>query len=114
MTDPVEHIARAAAVRLAAEHGPALPADVEAALHARGSEREPDRYLDLIALGALIVSVATLAWSIYTDLKQKTPNPPPDVLARAIRVQLRETDEANNAERDRIIDVVVSETLDHH
>jgi len=114
MTDPVEHIARAAAARLTAEHSAALPVDVEAALHARGSAREPDRYLDPIALGALIVSVATLAWTIYTDLKQKTPNPSPDVLARAIRVQLREAGAPNSAERDRIVDVVVSETLDHH
>jgi hypothetical protein len=64
MTDPVAHIARAAAAHLAAEHGPALPVDVEAALHARGSTPGPERYLDPVALGALIVS---LAWTIYTD-----------------------------------------------
>lgn len=70
MTDPVERIARAAATRLTAKHGPSLRVEVEAALHARDSTREPDRYLDPVALGGLIVSIATLAWTIYTDLKQ--------------------------------------------
>jgi len=113
MTDPVEHIARAAAARLAAQHGPTLPVDVEAALHTRGPAPEPDRYLDPVSLGALIVSVASLAWTVYTDLKHKTPNPSPDVLARTIRVQLHDADRLDPTERDRIIDAVVSETLDH-
>jgi hypothetical protein len=42
MTDPVAHIARAAVAHLAAEHGPALLVDVEAALHACGSTQEPE------------------------------------------------------------------------
>ncbi len=116
MTDPVARIARAAAAHLAAEHGPALPVDVEAALHARDSTPGPERYLDPVALGALVVSVASLAWSIYTDLKQKTPNPSPDVLARAIRVQIRETT-PDSPNRDRVVDIVVDgvvgETLDY-
>lgn len=41
MIDPVEHTARATAHRLAAEHGPGLDIDVEAALHARGSTQHP-------------------------------------------------------------------------
>jgi hypothetical protein len=101
MTDPVERIARAAATRLTTDHGPSLAVDVEAALHTRGTTREPDRYFDPIALGALIVSVATLAWTIYTDLKQKTPNPSPDVLARTIRVRLQEAGIARGANQDR-------------
>jgi len=112
MTDPVERIARAAASRLTAKHGPSLPIDVEAALHARDSAREPGRYLDPVALGGLIVSIATLAWTIYTDLKQRTPNPSPEVLARTIRVRLRETDTPSSTDRDAIIEVVVTETLD--
>src|SRR5262245_12107251 len=111
MTDPVAHIARAAAQRLAAEQGPALPIDVEAALHAPGSTRPPDRYLDPIALASLIVSVAGLAWTVYTDLKQRTAKPSPDVLARTIRVRLHDAGGLDEAERDRVIDIVVSETL---
>jgi hypothetical protein len=111
MTDPVEHSARAAAHRLAAEHGPGLPADVEAALHARGSTRRPEQYLDPISLGALVVSIASLAWTVYTDLRNKTPHPSADVVARTIRVQLPSAGELEPAQRDRIIDIVVSETV---
>jgi hypothetical protein len=62
VTDPVEAVARAAAERLTPDYGPRLKTDVEAALYARGSERGPDQYIDPVALGSLIVSIATLAW----------------------------------------------------
>jgi len=111
MIDPVEHTARAAAHRLAAEHGPGLDIDVEAALHARGATRHPEQYLDPISLGSLIVSVAALAWTVYTDLKNKTPKPSPAVVARTIRVRLSNDGELDPAQRDRIIDIVVEETV---
>jgi hypothetical protein len=85
--------------------------DVEAALHARGSTRHPQQYLDPISLASLIVSVATLAWTVYTDLKNKTPNPSPTVVARTIRVRLSNDSELDPAQRDRIIEVVVDETF---
>jgi hypothetical protein len=111
MTDPVEHTARAAAHRLAAEHGPGLATDVEAALHARGSTQHPEQYLDPISLGSLIVSVATLVWTIYTDLKNKTPTPSPAVIARTVRVRLPNDGKLTPAQRDQIIDVIVDETV---
>lgn len=111
MTDPVEHTARAVAQHLAAQHGPGLATDVEAALHARGSTQQPERYVDLISLGSLIVSVATLAWTVYTDLKKQTPRPSPAVIARTIRVRLSDNGELDPAQRDRIIDLVVDETV---
>ena len=111
MIDPVEHAARAAAHRLAAEHGPALATDVEAALHARGSTQHPEQYLDPISLGSLIVSIAGLAWIVYTDLKKKTPKPSPAVIARTIRIRLPIDRELNSAQRDRIIDIIVDETI---
>jgi tetratricopeptide (TPR) repeat protein len=46
MTDPVADAARSAAVILAADLGPHLPAEVEAALAARGAQQRPDRFLD--------------------------------------------------------------------
>ena len=46
MTDP------AAAAILAPDLGPNLPAEVEAALAARGTGRRPDRYLDPVSLPA--------------------------------------------------------------
>jgi hypothetical protein len=111
MTDPIADSARAAADRLAAELGPELVTDVEAELHTRQATRRPDRYLDPISLGGLIVSVATLAWNVYTDLKSKTPSPAPDVVARTVRVELGPSEAATPQQRDRIIEIVVSETV---
>lgn len=111
MIDPVENTARAAAHRLAAEYGPGLAIDIEAALHTRGSTRHPEQYLDPISLGSLIVSAAALAWTVYTDLKNKTPTPSPAVVARTIRVQFSNDSEFDTAQRDRIIDIVVDETV---
>jgi len=110
MTDLIAETARNAAHRLAADLGPALPTDVEATLHTGGAPPGPDRYLDPVSLGGLIVSVATLAWTVYTDLKKRTPAPSRDVVVRTIRVQLSDTANLDPATRDRIIDVVVSET----
>ncbi len=111
VSDPVSESARAAARRLAAELEPRIVADVEAALHRRELAQRPEQYLDPISLGGLIVSVATLAWTVYTDLEQRTPKPAAEVLARTVLVQLRSTDATPPAQRDRIIEVVVSETL---
>ena len=111
MTDPVAPIARAAAARLAAAHGPALAVDVEAALARRGPAQPPQRYLDPVSLGSLVVSAATLAWTVYTDLRAKTRSPSRDVLARTVRVRLDTADTVDTATRDHIIDVVVDETV---
>lgn len=109
--EPIEQSARAAAKRLAGEFGEQLPIDVEAALQASGTSQRPERYLDPISLGGLIVSIATLAWTVYKDLKKTTPKPSQDVIARTIRVRLRDDTELEPAQRDRIIDVVIEETL---
>jgi hypothetical protein len=111
MGDPTTDGARAAAKRLSAELGSGIVPDVEAALHARGESQRPEQYVDPISLGGLVVSVASLAWTIYKDLKRKTPTPPPEVVARTVRVKIREAEATAPAQRDHIIDVVVSETL---
>jgi len=61
MTDPITAAARAAAAHLAAEYGPDLAADVEAALHSPGTTQRPSQYFDPVSLGSLIVTIATLA-----------------------------------------------------
>jgi hypothetical protein len=63
MIDPAADAARSAAVILAPDLGPQLPAEVEAALAARDTRQRPDRYLDPVSLASLIVSIATLAWT---------------------------------------------------
>jgi hypothetical protein len=67
MTDPAVGATRSAAAILAPDLGPNLPAEVEAALAARDAQQRPDRYLDPVSLASLIVSIATLAWTIYND-----------------------------------------------
>jgi hypothetical protein len=111
MTDPVSDSALAAAQLLSVDVGPQLLADVEAALQARNHAQRPDQYIDPVSLGSLIVSVATLAWKVYTDLKTKTAEPAPDVVERTVRVRLRD-ERAGEAppQLDRIVEVVVSET----
>jgi hypothetical protein len=112
MTDPVEVGARAAAARLVADTGTKLPADVERALADRDKIQPPDQYLDPISLGALIVSVASLAWTIYKDLRKQTPSPSPEVIARTVRVQLEAPPQGlDSDQRDRIIDITVEETI---
>ena len=109
--DPVAAAARAAAACLEGQHGPGLAADVEAVLHTRGAEQRPDRYFDPVSLGSLIVSIASLAWSIYVGLKQKAPNPAPDTLARAVRVELRTRGDAAMASQNEITDIVIAEIM---
>ncbi|GAA4199967.1 hypothetical protein [Microbispora amethystogenes] len=110
MTDPAAEGARAAAHRLAVQHGPSLTMDVEAALHARDTSRKPDQYIDLISLGSLIVSVAALAWTVYADLQKKTDTPSTDVVTRRVRTELRRT-RTVTAQDDEIVTVAVEETI---
>jgi hypothetical protein len=107
---PIPRGARAAAQRLASGPGDGLTADVEAALFNYNSGH-PEQYLDPISLGALIVAVADLAWTIYTDLKTKAPRPSSQVIARRIRIELNDSAPIEPTERDRVIGVVVTETI---
>ena len=109
MTDPAADAARSAAAILAPDLGPNLPAQVEAALAARGAQPRPDRYLDPVSLAGLIVAIASLAWTIYNDQRKHTPDPPPDAIARQVRITLRDQDTPMPAGTERITEVVVTE-----
>ena len=87
MDDAVSGIARAAAARLSANLGGQVVVGVEEALQAQEGGAPPERYFDPISLGSLIVSVASLAWTVLTDLRRKHAKPLPDVVARRVRVQ---------------------------
>jgi hypothetical protein len=113
MTDPVADAARAAAALLAPDHSPTLPAEVEAALAARGTPQPPDRYLDPVAVATLIVTIATLAWTIYNDQRNHTPDPPPDSIARQVRITLREQDTILPPGTERITEIVATEITRH-
>src|SRR6266508_4314415 len=71
-----------------------------------------DRYEPIaISLAALIVSVAGLAWTIYTDLKKQTRRPDPEVMERRIRVEIEHPEKVSAADRDRVITTVIEQML---
>jgi hypothetical protein len=113
MTDHVTDAARSAAAILAPDLGRHLPTEVEAALAARSGDPRPDRYLDVVSLGSLIVSVATLAWTIYDDQRNRTEGEKPaaDSIARQVRIILRDQDMSLPPGTDRITEVVATEIL---
>lgn len=109
--DPVGRAARAAARRLTNDHGSRLTVDVEAALQERGSNDRPEQFVDPIALAAWIVATADLAWSVYIDLRKKTPKPAPEVITRQIRIELDQPRTIEPTERDRVIEIIVDEIV---
>jgi hypothetical protein len=119
MIDPAADAARSAAAILAPDLGRNLPVEVEAALAARGGDQRPDRYLDLVSLGSLIVSVATLAWTVYNDLRSRAQGqeskpelePQAEFIARQVRITLREQDTVLPPGTERITEVVASEII---
>jgi hypothetical protein len=109
MTDPAADAARSAAIILTPELGSSLPAEVEVALAARDTQQRPDRYLDPVSLASLIVAIATLAWTIYNDQRKRQINPPPESIARQVRITLREQDTALPPDTGRITEIVAAE-----
>ncbi len=108
MNDPVGIAARAAAQQLQAEAGPGLVAEVEAVLATRESPSAPPQYVDPVAMASLIVAIASLAWTVYTDLKKRTAQPAAEVVARTVRVGLRDQ---GQAAADHVVEVVVTEAI---
>jgi hypothetical protein len=113
MTDTVADAARSAAVILAPDLGRNVPVEVEAALAARGGDQRPDRYFDPVSLGSLIVSVATLAWTIYNDRRNRAEGQKPeaDSIARQVRITLREQATTLPVGSERITEVVATEII---
>ena len=108
MSDPIGTAAWAAAQRLETEARPGLVAEVEAVLAARDPAAPPSQYVDPVALASLIVAIASSAWTVYTDLRKRTARPAPAVVARAVRVKLRDS---GHTVPDELVEVVVTETV---
>ncbi|MET8853620.1 hypothetical protein [Amycolatopsis sp. NPDC004625] len=107
----VERTARAAARRLASADAPRLEIDVEVALHHRSTRPEPGQYLDPVTLGSLIVSTATLAWTVFKDLRTKTLKPKADIVARRVRIELPPAEDISPTDQDRVIEIIVEEIV---
>lgn len=111
-SDPASLAARAAAEWLTADYGPGLVADVEAELSALNSAApRPDRHVDTVSVASLIVAVATLAWTVYTDLRSKTSELSPEAVVRRVRIALAEHGGSNQPDAARITEIVVNEII---
>ena len=109
MTNTVAIVARSAAQQLEAEGGADLVTEVEAVLATRESPSAPPQYVDPVALASLIVAIASLAWTVYTDLRKRTAKPSAEVVARTVRVTRRDQGQADAP--DHIIEIVVTEAI---
>jgi hypothetical protein len=106
----VRRTARAAARRLAADIDPDIKTAVETALRDPATD---ERYgVDPVALGSLVISAASLAWTIYRDLRDKIPKPAKKTIEQRVRLELPVTDQVPAAQRDRIIEVVVEQVVE--
>ena len=107
-----DDLARRAALRLGNELDRDLPTAVEA--HIQAGDAVPKRFDagTTIALAALIISAAQLAWDIHRDLKKDSkPAPAPEIIARRMRLELNVAEEIDVGRRDRVITVVVDELM---
>ena len=111
MTEPMTAGARAAAERLDSRFGPGLPSEVEAVLLDMESGGQPRQYIDPISLASLIVGVASLAWSIYSQRRKETPEPGQDEIVRAIRAEIRSSEGASQVPDGDVIEIVVTEVI---
>jgi AbrB family looped-hinge helix DNA binding protein len=111
MSDPISTGALAAAERLAPSYGPELTSDVEAALHTRGAEQRPDRADDSGSVGVTIVTIAVIAWGIYTGLRKKTADPAPEFVAETVRAELERQGEAAAGSHSQLTNIVVAEVI---
>ena len=114
MTEPHVAFARRAAARLAESLDSGLPEQVDRELATAADRDEPRKFIDpgtAIGLGSLIVSLASLGWTIYRDLKQSGATPTVTSVARRVRVQVGTVQSASIEDRDRIIEVVVEEIV---
>jgi hypothetical protein len=76
---------------------------------ARCIRQRTGRYLDPVSLASLIVAIATLAWTIYNDQRNRTPSPPAEGIASQVRITLREQDTALPEGTERITEIIATE-----
>lgn len=111
MTDPPADGARAAGRQLSRQYGPNLSDSVETALQKRDFPEPPGQYPDPVSLGSLIVSIATLAWMVYSDLRAKHSEPESDTVIRTVQMQLSDKHSLDTSQHEEIITITVQETL---
>ena len=107
MSDGVDDLARRSARRLAAQ----LDIEVEGPVEQAIAGSRPGQYVDpgSIALGALIVSIANLVWTMFNDLRNDRKQPSNDTIARQVRVKVEVPVAVTTDQRDAIIEVVIDD-----
>lgn len=108
MTD-ADRIARAAADRLATTLGPDLPAQVEQELNADPLD-PPKRLVDPVSLATLLVSAASLAWTIWHDIKKDHATSSQTEQAEALAASLARS-APPHPDRALVVQVVAEETV---
>jgi len=94
-SDAETQIARRAAQRLAGDIDPTLPDQVEQELAKDPLEQSHERPLDPISLGGLIVSLVSLGWTIYRDLKKDREAAQKAAMMQRLADRLREDTRAS-------------------
>lgn len=62
----------------------------------------------------MIVSIASLAWTIYNDRRTRSHEPPtPETIARQVRITLREQDTVLPPSTGRITEIIATEITRH-
>ena len=115
MESEAQQIARAAAARLAAiDNDPRLETDVSRQLDGPDGTVPQDYEPVSLAIASVVISAATLAWTIYRDLRNDRKAINPDDIARRVRVQIADQQpDLPTHDRNRIIDIVIEETDRH-
>ncbi len=85
MNSAIATAARAAADQLESEGSPGLRAGVEAVLAVRQTGSAPPQYADPVGLASLVVSIASLAWTVYIDLRKREARPRVSEVVRQVR-----------------------------
>ena len=107
MVGGADFLARQGSRRWAAQLGCEVEGPVEQAI----AGRRPGQYVDpgSIALGALIVSIANLVWTMFNDLRNDRKQPSNDTIARQVRVKVEVPVDVTTDQRDAIIEVVIDD-----
>ena len=82
-------IARAAAARLTAVgNDPRLEAEVSRQIDHPDGTAPQDYEPVSLAVASVVISAATLAWTVYSDLRNDRKTANPDAIARRVRVRI--------------------------
>jgi hypothetical protein len=114
MTNVPPEIVRSAAQRLVSLDA-LLPAKVEARLHQPdGGLEQPSTYEPVsIAIAALLISAASLAWTIYKDTRKSGAPPAQEVIERRVRLETEIPSTITGEQSDLVIKTVVEEVIHH-